>query len=149
MPLLVSFKQSCLFSSWSSDPFFCLVTVWMWIFHQQGESLLLDRMIERWVNYIRVFSPWQFVRQGDISVVSSVLFEGLSCMHQLWIPYGSRWDSSIVKLCLKMCFTWTSCWAYKFDAWYWQENWHEIQIRIFPYNGGHSKEVYHTKRMQR
>jgi hypothetical protein len=92
MPLLVSFKQSCLFSSWSSDPFFCLVTVWTWIFHQQGESLLLDRMIERWVNYIRVFSPWQFVRQGDISVVSSVLLEGTflyaSALNTLWESMG-------------------------------------------------------------
>ncbi|RZC73250.1 hypothetical protein C5167_048730 [Papaver somniferum] len=24
-----------------------------------------------------------------------------------------------------------------------------LQIRIFPYNGGHSREIYHTKRMQR
>ena len=24
-----------------------------------------------------------------------------------------------------------------------------VQIRIFPYNGGHSREIYHTKRMQR
>lgn len=22
-------------------------------------------------------------------------------------------------------------------------------VRIFPYNGGHSREIYHTKRMQR
>ena len=24
-----------------------------------------------------------------------------------------------------------------------------VQVRIFPYNGGHSREIYHTKRMQR
>lgn len=26
---------------------------------------------------------------------------------------------------------------------------YDRSIRIFPYNGGHSREVYHTKRMQR
>ena len=25
----------------------------------------------------------------------------------------------------------------------------DMQVRIFAYNGGHSREVYHTKRMQR
>ena len=24
-----------------------------------------------------------------------------------------------------------------------------LQVRIFQYNGGHSREIYHTKRMQR
>ena len=26
---------------------------------------------------------------------------------------------------------------------------YDRSVRIFPYNGGHSREVYHTKRMQR
>ena len=26
---------------------------------------------------------------------------------------------------------------------------YDRSVRIFPYNGGHSREIYHTKRMQR